>query len=135
MERRLSLGKQLIAEFWFKSSRSLNDPDKLRECLLAAAKAGGFTIVGSNFHQFSPHGVTGVVLLAESHMSIHTWPEYNYAAVDVFTCGGAPDAALEELKRRLDVDRVEIRELDRGIMGPAQSRQAHPVGCRAVEVS
>lgn len=128
MEGRVALGKHVIAEMWVKDSRRLNDLDSLRESLISAADCGGFSVINVQMHQFSPHGVTGVVLLSESHMSIHTWPEHLYAAVDIFTCGGAPEAALQELERRLDVEHMEVRELDRGLVGQAEPREAHPVG-------
>ncbi|HEY64116.1 MAG TPA: adenosylmethionine decarboxylase [Caldilineae bacterium] len=114
---RIVLGKHLIVELWTRDPHVLDDPTHLRESLLAAARRGGFTVVDVHFHEFSPHGVTGVVLLAESHMSIHTWPEYGYAAVDVFACSGDPWAAMAELKERLHAEHVEIRELDRGVLG------------------
>jgi len=110
------LGKHLIAELWDAPAASLNDAALIRESLLAAAHQGGFTVLNVHVHEFSPHGVTGVLVLAESHLSIHTWPEYGYAAVDVFSCGGDPWAALDELKARLGVEHLEVRELDRGVL-------------------
>ena len=71
-------------------------------------------------------GVTGVVAISESHLCIHTWPEHGYAAVDIFTCGGSPRLALAELQRSLDVENMEIRELDRGLVGQSPSRPARP---------
>ncbi len=114
---RIVLGKHLIVEAWTHDPQVLDDPAYVQESLLAAARRGNFSVVGVDVHEFSPHGVTGVVLLAESHMSIHTWPEYCYAALDIFTCGGDPWAALEELKERLHAERVDVRELDRGSLG------------------
>lgn len=113
------LGKHLIADLWVRNSRVLDDPDYVRESLLAACNIAGFAVIGSDIHEFSPRGVTGMVLLSESHVSIHTWPEYHFAAVDIFSCAGAGWEALEELKRRLDVVRAEVRELDRGVMESA----------------
>ena len=134
MEGRVALGKHLIAELWVNSSHVLDDPDFVRESLLAACNKGGFSVIGIDIHEFSPRGVTGVVLLSESHMSIHTWPEYRFAAVDIFSCAGAAWEALEELKRRLDVERMEVRELDRGVLGQAQPRAAHYAGHRAMDL-
>jgi len=71
----------------------LNDLEFLRECLSEAAVQCGATILGESFHHFSPQGVSGIISIAESHVSIHTWPEYGYAAVDVFTCGDNVDPA------------------------------------------
>jgi len=135
MGKRSVLGKHLIAELWVRDPLLLDDPDVVRDGLLAACRKGKFSIINLNVHQFSPHGVTGVALLAESHMSIHTWPEYGYAAVDIFTCGGEPWDALEEMERRLDVEHMDVRELDRGLMGPTEPRAADPSGYRAVDLS
>ncbi len=128
MEKRVVLGNHLIAELWVRDSRLIDDPDYVRESLLAACHKGGFSVIKIGTHAFSPCGVTGMVLLSESHMSIHTWPEHGYAAVDIFTCGGAAREALEELKRRLDVEHMDVQELDRGVVGSAQPRTASAVG-------
>jgi S-adenosylmethionine decarboxylase proenzyme len=81
-----------------------------------AAIECGATIVSSTFHTFNPHGVSGVVVIAESHLAIHTWPEYGYAAVDVFTCGETvdPHVANDTLKESLKAKTVKIMELKRG---------------------
>ena len=83
------------AEFFGVKPELLNDLDKLQKHFISAAKRGSLTVLGHNFHQFSPHGVTGVVVLAESHMTVHTWPELKYAAVDIFACH-ASDARVEK---------------------------------------
>ena len=81
-----------------------------------AAELAGATIVSSNFHHFSPHGVSGVVIIAESHLTIHTWPEYGYAAVDLFTCGDTVDPwiAFDFLKNELECEHQSAIELKRG---------------------
>ena len=109
-----SLGKHLIAELWTDSSMLLNDENHVRKAMIAAANAADVTIIDMNVHKFSPHGLTGYILLSESHISIHTWPEYGYAAVDIFTCGGKPKNALEEFKKLLRANRMEVKSLDRG---------------------
>lgn len=81
-----------------------------------AATAAGTTIVASVFQPFVPQGVTGVVVVEESHLSIHTWPEYGYAAVDFFTCGdGAPEAAYQVLLDGLKAERAEKMFVERGV--------------------
>ena len=82
-----------------------------------AVTKSGATLVQSVFHRYNPQGVSGVLVIAESHLSIHTWPEYGYAAVDFFTCGGAVDPYLahEHLKSMLKSQGGQIRELKRGI--------------------
>jgi adenosylmethionine decarboxylase proenzyme (EC 4.1.1.50) len=95
----------------------LRDKELLRNVLLRAAEASGSTVVGDYFYKFEGDmGVTGVVVVAESHLSIHTWPEYGYAAVDVFTCGTHTDPwrALELLRDELKPERVEVTEMTRG---------------------
>lgn len=130
-----ALGKHLIAELWTREPSVLDNPDLIRDSLIAAAKRGNFSVLNVSVHQFEPQGVTGILLLSESHMSIHTWPEYGYAAVDIFTCGGAPEMALQELKRRLDADRMEVQELDRGLVGNSSPRPSHTFRHRAVDIS
>ena len=84
----------------------------------AAATEAGATVVEKAFHQFNPHGVSGVVIVAESHLFIHTWPEYGYAAVDIFTCGDSfvPQEAADYLIERLRSQNPSVTELQRGII-------------------
>ena len=82
-----ALGTHLILELKECNSDLLNDYSFVRNALIDAANSVGATIVGESFHRFQPIGVTGVVAIAESHLCIHTWPEYSYASVDIFSCG------------------------------------------------
>ena len=86
--------------------------------MVGAAEEVGATIVGKNFHKFDPLGVTGIIAIAESHLCIHTWPEYGYAAVDIFTCGRGfePRKAAERIVQRLQCLQPDITELKRGLM-------------------
>ncbi len=85
-----------------------------------AAEISGATIVQSVFHMFSPHGVSGVVVVAESHLAIHTWPEYGYAAVDYFSCGPVDSkAAIRYLQEQFGAEKVTTREIERGTLVPA----------------
>jgi len=89
------LGHHYVVEIYgCKNIEILNDVDTIRSMMLEAAYRCGATVVGNIFHQFEPIGVTGVVAISESHLSIHTWPEYAYAAIDVFTCGTNVDPNL-----------------------------------------
>jgi S-adenosylmethionine decarboxylase len=107
-------GLHLLIEFW--GARNLNDVDVVRSSLSRAAIQSQATILEVNSHQFAPSGVTGVAILAESHISIHTWPEHDFAAIDVFMCGNCnPYAALESLKRDFRPDRVLLSEHKRGM--------------------
>jgi S-adenosylmethionine decarboxylase len=94
---------------------SLDRADPVREALLEAAARAGAKVIGERFHQFEPHGASGVVLIGESHLSIHTWPERGYAAADLFTCSTSldVDAAVEVLRARLHPSRVGRRRVER----------------------
>ena len=107
----------LIAEFY--GCDGLEDHALIRQALLAVAKASGATILDQRYHEFIPQGLTSYVLLKESHISIHTWPEHGYAAVDVFTCGEnmKPELALDYLERELNPTRLIIKKISRGRLG------------------
>ncbi len=113
-----ALGKHLLLELKDCDREVLNDLGFLKSILPAAARAAGATILGESFHQFKPHGVSGVVILAESHLFIHTWPECGYAAVDIFTCGDTvkPEKAAQILIRELRAKSHSILEIQRGIL-------------------
>ena len=82
------------------------------------ANEAGATVLGESFHQFNPHGVSGVVVIAESHLFIHTWPEHGYAAVDIFTCGDTvqPQKAAQILVKELRAGSHSMLEIQRGIL-------------------
>lgn len=110
-----ALGRHLLADFYGMNAQALNDAQALETTLTAAARAAGAVPLESRFHSFGGGGVTGVVLLQESHISVHTWPEYGFAAVDVFMCGNArPQEAIAALKRAWLPQRVVLRESGRG---------------------
>ncbi len=110
------LGKHAIIEYYGCNHESLNDIPLLRSALVTAAEVAGATVIDSLFHEFSPYGITGVVVVAESHLSIHTWPEYGYAAVDVFTCGETIDnqKAIDFIKNEISARKYEVVEFQRG---------------------
>lgn len=88
-----------------------------QEALLLAATRCGSTIIEYHFHQFSPHGVSGIILIAESHISVHTWPERDFAAFDIFMCGDAkPEMSIPVLKQHFYPERMEITEHLRGMV-------------------
>lgn len=93
----MSLGVHILFELSDCDQQSLKETAKVREIMIAAARGAGATVVTDVFHQFSPVGVSGVVVIAESHLAIHTWPEHRYAAVDVFTCGLTIDMEILEM--------------------------------------
>ena len=113
-----ALGRHLLVELNDCNREVLNDLDLLRDAMLTAAIRCGAVILGDSFHRFSPQGVSGVVVIAESHISIHTWPEYGYAAADVFTCGTTvnPQVAAEVLIERLGSKNHSVTEIKRGVL-------------------
>lgn len=109
-------GHHLFADLYGIPAHQLNNPATLEQLLSDSARAAGAMILSSYFHHFgSGQGVTGVVLLAESHISIHTWPECGFAAVDIFMCGSTqPERALEVIQAALQATGSKIQNLSRG---------------------
>lgn len=99
----------------------LDDLEYIRDALLQTAGKLGAHVVGESFHRFTPQGVTGILSIAESHISIHTWPEFNYAAADIFTCGSSfrPTEAAELLIQRFESQDPQITEVRRGLFTQA----------------
>ncbi len=111
-----ALGQHSLFDLWECDPARISNRDLLREALLEVIQQHNGTIVEQVFHQFSPHGVTGVIVLAESHLAIHTWPEHAFAALDLFTCSATLDhAAIERsLGEALGARRMERRSEARG---------------------
>ncbi len=124
--QKLSLGKHLLVEFYNCDAEILKNVDQVEQLMNQAADACGATIVQSSFHQFEPWGVSGVVVISESHLAIHTWPEYRYASVDLFTCGDTVDpmVAYHHLKNSLSAKAAEIQKINRGNVDLIQRRLA-----------
>ena len=113
-----SLGYHLILELEGCPETVLDDRNAVRRVMTEAVEASGATMIQPFFHQFAPQGVSGVVIISESHFSIHTWPEYGYAAVDIFTCGDQidMDVAANTLRRGLQAQAVQKMLLSRGML-------------------
>jgi S-adenosylmethionine decarboxylase proenzyme len=109
-------GKHILAEYSECECTFLDSEPDIRSLMLEAATRSGATVVGDIFHHFSPQGVTGVVVVAESHLAIHTWPEFGYASVDIFTCGTRVDPwiGFEYIKEKLQSKRWVSKEIARG---------------------
>lgn len=111
-----NLGRHLIFEFW--KAKNLNSLNLIKKLLKEAVEICGATLLEIKVHKFSPQGITGIALISESHISIHTWPEYSYAAIDVFTCSKKviPEKTLLVFKKFLKPKNIKIIDLKRGIL-------------------
>jgi len=109
------IGRHVLIEFW-GCNDCINDTDVIGQSIHEAVAETGATILNLHVHAFSPQGVTGVAVLAESHMSVHSWPEHAYLAADIFTCGATvdPHAAVLVLRRYFTPTHVEVKEILRG---------------------
>ncbi|MDR1616889.1 MAG: adenosylmethionine decarboxylase [Syntrophomonadaceae bacterium] len=118
------LGRHVLAEVCGCRFEILNDLKKVQEIMVNAALEAGAEVREVAFHKFSPQGVSGVVVISESHLAIHTWPELGYAAVDVFTCGDRvnPWDACNYVAERFQAEEVSASEVRRGLM-PESHRQ------------
>ncbi|HOB23188.1 MAG: S-adenosylmethionine decarboxylase proenzyme [Firmicutes bacterium] len=109
-----ALGRHILCETYGCDPKVLNNRKVIEEIMVGAALAAGAEVREVAFHKFSPQGVSGVVVISESHLAIHTWPELGYAAVDVFTCGDKVDpwlacSYLVEHFKAKDVDTTEVK--------------------------
>ena len=113
-----ALGIHILMELKDCDPDLLDDLDYVRDSLIRAARETGATVVGHTFHKFHPVGVTGIVAIAESHISVHTWPEFSYAAADIFSCGGdfRPRDAADLIVERLRSLRPTITQIERGVL-------------------
>jgi S-adenosylmethionine decarboxylase len=111
-----SVGRHLVLELW--GCKNLNSPEVVEQALREMVTACDVTLLDLRVYPFEPIGVTGVAVVAESHINIHTWPEYGYAAVDIFTCGERkdPSAAIPTLRELFTPERIETIEMTRGIL-------------------
>ena len=120
-----ALGRHLLLELFDCDPDAINNLESVKGVLIEAAKRAQATIVDVVFHEFNPFGISGVVVIAESHLSIHTWPEYRYAAVDIFSCGDIlqPEIAANYLVEQFGAERTSVVEMQRGLF----LRSPHPV--------
>lgn len=111
-----ALGNHILVEFMGCEPEIMNDVALIENDMVGAAQKAGATVINSTFHHFSPYGVSGVVVIQESHLAIHTWPEYGYAAVDLFTCGDQVDAwiSFDFLKEKFKAKNYSALEMKRG---------------------
>ncbi len=124
-----ALGTHLLVELKDCNQEIIKDLNAVRDAMVSAAREARATIIDVSFHEFSPFGISGMVVIAESHLSIHTWPEYGYAAVDIFTCGDIikPEAAARYLIERFESKNPSIVEMKRGIISHRDEKLPHKV--------
>jgi S-adenosylmethionine decarboxylase len=114
-----ALGRHMTVEFYDCDPAIITDPEHVKKAFLDAARASGATVLDHSFHIFEPQGVSGVVIIAESHFSVHAWPEHDYAAVDMFTCSESVDLkiAIETIKEALGAEEAVVSsDMHRGIV-------------------
>ena len=122
-----ALGIQILVEYYDCDPQILKDEAFISKAMIEACEIGKATVVTSTFHSFSPFGVSGVVVIAESHVSIHTWPEYGYAAVDIFTCGETiePWKLFHHLQAAFNSKHSSQMELKRGLFDNGGQKLAY----------
>ncbi|MBN2898339.1 MAG: S-adenosylmethionine decarboxylase proenzyme [Clostridia bacterium] len=123
------LGRHILVEYYNCDAEILKDHKLIEEMMVAAAKKANATVVQSVFHLFNPWGVSGAVVISESHLTIHTWPEFGYAAVDLFTCGDSvnPWIAFDYLTESLKAERSESMEVTRGMVDKIKAYSPVPL--------
>ena len=123
------LGKHCILELYQCDFSRLNDEAFIRTIINSASRISGATLLNLITHRFEPQGITGLALLAESHISIHTWPQHRYAAVDVFTCGEhtSPEIACEVICNQLLAKRYSFKVLKREVPETIRCQTRRPV--------
>jgi S-adenosylmethionine decarboxylase len=125
----IALGRHILIEIFDADPDIINDPENLEKIFLASAEAANATVLSSHFHTFSPQGVSGVILISESHITVHSWPEHGYAAVDFFFCDEKVDvdSAIELLAENLNAGRIVITgDFSRGIISASGSSRDIP---------
>ncbi|MPM77136.1 S-adenosylmethionine decarboxylase proenzyme [bioreactor metagenome] len=130
----LALGRHLTAEYYDCDAAILADTNRMRDIFTEAALVSGASVLESSFHAFYPQGVSGIVVISESHFAVHAWPEHDYAAVDIFTCGDRIDfqLAMDFLRRELkSAPAVVSHAMSRGRVG-ADGTLVHETGSRAI---
>ncbi len=122
-----SLGRHLLVELYDCDQRIIGDVQQVEIIMTLAAKATKAHIIDVVFHTFNPQGVSGVIVIAESHLAIHTWPEFNFASVDIYTCGKVinPWKALTILKNKFKSKNMSAMEIKRGILNIPARRLKH----------
>jgi S-adenosylmethionine decarboxylase len=132
-----ALGTHLLVELRDCNPDILKDLNRVKGALVSAAKEAKATIIDVSFHEFNPFGISGMVVIAESHLSIHTWPEYAYAAVDIFTCGEVirPAVAAKYLIEQFESKNPSVVEMKRGMLSLGGEKLSHKIECAEAAVA
>ncbi|HHV93319.1 MAG TPA: S-adenosylmethionine decarboxylase proenzyme [Firmicutes bacterium] len=122
-----ALGRHVLCEAYGCDPKVLDDREKIEQIMIQAAQHAGAEVRETAFHKFAPQGVSGVVVISESHLAIHTWPEYEYAAIDVFTCGSRVDPwnALEYMLKHFKAKDSDSSEIKRGVIMQGKVMRAY----------
>ena len=124
-----TLGRHILVEYYNCDPEVLKDPEFIEREMRQAALEAKATIVTSDFHHFAPWGVSGAVIVAESHLTIHTWPEYGFASCDFFTCGDIdPWESFSYLEKVLKAEISESIEIPRGLTAKIQKHAKTDLG-------
>ncbi|SNR82130.1 adenosylmethionine decarboxylase [Desulfurobacterium atlanticum] len=117
-----TLGVHIVADMYGCDPEILKSADRMAEIFEGAVKEANLNKLSSHFHQFYPHGATGVIVISESHLSFHTWPEHGYVAIDVYTCGDHSLAfkAFDYIMEKLNPERVEKEVHFRGVIDESE---------------
>jgi S-adenosylmethionine decarboxylase len=123
------VGHHYVAEASGCKPEIIGKVETVEGILVRAAEVAGVTIWSISFHRFSPNGVSGVVVISESHLSVHTWPEYGYVALDIFTCGNEarPEAAVEYALKEFGATSMHITEVTRGLQEEGDRQFFHSI--------
>ncbi|MDQ0231004.1 adenosylmethionine decarboxylase [Metabacillus malikii] len=120
-----TIGRHVISELWGCDIEKLNDIDFIEKTFVQAALKTGAEVREVAFHKFAPQGVSGVVIISESHLTIHSFPEHGYASIDVYTCGDLnPNVAVDYIAETLNAQTRETVEIPRG-KGPIELKRVN----------
>ncbi len=123
------LGRHFLAEFYGCSTETLNDQDRIAGIMTRSLEISNATIIKPFFHKFSPHGISGIIVIAESHLAIHTWPEFRFASVDLFSCGDFDfTGSLKFIRDGLGSEKYSIISINRGT-GAEHKTEDLPADC------
>jgi S-adenosylmethionine decarboxylase len=121
-----TLGRHLLVELYECDTKVISDVRTIEEIMVGAAKAAKATIVDVVFHNFNPNGISGVIVIAESHLTLHSWPEHNFASIDIYTCGSTinPWKAFDYLVKHFKAKNVTAMEFKRGLLQKPRGRRS-----------